>query len=209
MRRAQVRVERELDGTWTIAPDHLDRAAAYEQRQLRDRPVAIKTLSVVPIDRLERMDAATWLDRELASDQPVPLRDAGFGREVRAALAVRRQWLVEQDLADTEGSAIRLRGGALVALQRRELLRVGGELATETGKPFAEARPGDKVEGVIGRRIDLASGRYAVVERAHDFTLVPWRSVLERQVGKQASGIMRADGISWQFGRGRSGPQIS
>ena len=51
MRRAQVRVERELDGTWTIAPDHLDRAAAYEQRQLRDRPVAIETLSVVPIDR--------------------------------------------------------------------------------------------------------------------------------------------------------------
>jgi hypothetical protein len=35
-----------------------------------------------------------------------------------------------------------------------------------------------------------------------------WRDVLECNIGKAASGIMRADGISWQFGRGRSGPSI-
>jgi hypothetical protein len=32
--------------------------------------------------------------------------------------------------------------------------------------------------------------------------------VLERNLGKTASGIMRAEGISWQFGRGRLGPTI-
>lgn len=44
---------------------------------------------------------------------------------------------------------------------------------------------------------------------SRDFTLVPWRDVLERNIGKAASGIMRPNGISWQFGRGRSGPVIS
>ena len=62
---------------------------------------------------------------------------------------------------------------------------------------------------MIGRRVDLESGSYALVERSRDFTLVPWRDVLERNIGKTASGILRADGINWQFGRGRSGPTIS
>jgi len=33
--------------------------------------------------------------------------------------------------------------------------------------------------------------------------------MLEHHVGKSVSGIMRGDGISWSFGRGRGGPSIS
>jgi hypothetical protein len=33
--------------------------------------------------------------------------------------------------------------------------------------------------------------------------------VLERNIGKAASGIVRTDGISWQFERGRGGPSVS
>ena len=62
---------------------------------------------------------------------------------------------------------------------------------------------------MVARRVDLEGGSYALVERSRDFTLVPWRDVLERNIGKAASGIMRTDGISWQFGRGRSGPEIN
>jgi hypothetical protein len=100
IRRAMRSVEREPDGTWIISGDHLDKAAAYEARQLRDRPVGIETLSAVPVDRLVRVDSATWLDRELVADTPVPVCDAGFGREVRTAQAARRQWLIAQHLAD-------------------------------------------------------------------------------------------------------------
>jgi hypothetical protein len=46
---------------------------------------------------------------------------------------------------------------------------------------------------VIARRVDLESGSFAMVERSRDFTLVPWRDVLERNIGKAASGIMRTD----------------
>lgn len=209
MRRAGAGVKREPDGSWTIATDHVDRAAAYEARRHRDQPVVVETLSARPIEQLRDADAATWVDRELASQTPLPIRDAGFGREVRSAMTARRQWLVEQQLADIEGTSVRLRANALMLLQRRELLREGEALSSEIGKPFVEARIGERIEGTITRRIDLASGRFAMVEKSREFTLVPWRPVLENQLGKAGSGIMRADGVSWRFGRGRSGPEIT
>jgi len=70
MRRAGVGVEREADGSWSIAADHPDRAAAYEVRRHRDHPVEIETLSAVPLEQLRRTDASTWLDRELANGAP-------------------------------------------------------------------------------------------------------------------------------------------
>jgi type IV secretory pathway VirD2 relaxase len=209
MRRAGTGVEREPDGSWTISMDHVDRAAAYEARHHRDRPVEVEVLSARPLDQLRDADAATWVDRELASNVPLPIRDAGFGRDVRDAIAGRRRWLVEQNLAADGGGQVRLRVNALADLQRRELLRVAGELSGELGKPFAEMQVGEAIEGRLVRKIDLVSGRFALVERSREFTLVPWRSVLERHIGKQANGIMRAEGVSWRLSRGRSGPEIS
>lgn len=209
MRRTGMTVERMADGSWTIGADHLDQAAAYEARGLRDRPVAIEMVSALPIARLETADAVTWLDREISAASPIPVRDAGFGREVRSALDARRQWLVEQELADVDGGKVRLRANALMLLQRRELLGAGERLAGELGKPFVEARIGRPVHGQLMRRVDLASGRFALVENSREFTLVPWRPVLEKQVGKSVGGIMRADGVNWRFGRARASPEIS
>jgi hypothetical protein len=48
----------------------------------------------------------------------------------------------------------------------------------------------------------------AVIENSREFTLVPWRPVLERAIGKQVSGMMRGQDVSWTFGRQRSGPEI-
>ena len=137
------------------------------------------------------------------------VRDVGFGREVRTALAARRQWLIEQRLADGHGQDFRLRSGAMETLRRRELENAGGRLARQLGKRFEAARIGEHVEGVIAQRVDLESGPHALVERSRDFTLVPWRDLLERNIGKAASGVLRTDGICWQFGRGRAGPSIS
>jgi type IV secretory pathway VirD2 relaxase len=209
MRRAGAGPERHPDGSWSIPQDHLDRAEAFVQRQQRDRPVALSILSARPVSDLVAIEAPTWLDRELAPGTSTAARDVGFGREVRTAMAARRQWLIEQRLMTSDGQAFRLREGALESLRQRELQHEGGRLAQQLGKRFEPASDGDRVEGVIARRVDLESGSYALVERSRDFTLVPWRDVLERNIGKAASGIMRADGITWQFGRGRSGPSIS
>jgi len=97
----------------------------------------------------------------------------------------------------------------LESLRLRELEGAGERLGRELGKAFESARMGGRVEGVIARRVDLESGPHALVEQSREFTLVPWRDVLERHIGKAASGILHADGISWEFGRGRSGPSIS
>ncbi|BBD01457.1 relaxase/mobilization nuclease RlxS [Sphingobium sp. YG1] len=209
MRRVGAGPERSEDGSWTITDDHLARAEVYAVRQQRDRPVAVSVMSLTPVAELAGKEAPTWLDRELSEGSGSPVRDAGFGREVRTAMAARRQWLVEQQLADPDGAALRFRQGSIDMLRQRELRQAGEHLAEGVGKPFASAGIGERIEGMIARRVDLEGGSYALVERSRDFTLVPWRDVLERNMGKAAAGIMRADGISWQFGRGRSGPVIS
>ena len=209
MRRAGAGPERMVDGSWSVPHDHLARSEIFAQRQHRDRPVALSILSSRSVGDLVAIEAPTWLDRELASGTAGAARDGGFGREVRTALAARRQWLIEQQLADGDGQRFRLRANALENLRQHEVDNAGSWLSERLGKRFEPARIGERVEGVIARRVDLESGSYALVERSRDFTLVPWRDVLERNIGKAASGIMRSDGISWQFGRGRTGPTIS
>ena len=209
MRRIMRSVDRNPDGSWIIAADHFRKAEAFEKRMLGDRPVEVQMLSAMPIDKLLSMEAATWLDRELVAEVPTAIREAGFGREVRAAQSLRRQWLLAEQLAEERDGKTIYRREMLAALQRRELLRVAEQVSNEFGKPFVETKLGDRIAGRLLRPIDMASGRHALVERSRDFTLVPWRPVLDRHVGKPVSGIMRDSGINWSFGRQRGGPSIS
>ena len=208
MRRLGGNVTREPSGQWIISDEHLERAAAHEAKLLRDRPVAVEILSPQPLSKLVDVDAATWLDRALVAAEPLPLREAGFGEEVRDGLHRRRRWLIAQGLAEEVAGATRYRVGLLATLQRRELLRVAGQLSEELDLPFAETSGGGRIDGVLRRRVDLVSGRFALIEKSREFTLVPWRPVLERQIGNPVSGIMRGDDVNWSIGRGRQGPQI-
>jgi type IV secretory pathway VirD2 relaxase len=209
MRRATRGVEREADGTWIIAPDHVGRAAAFERQQAQAAPVVVRALSVSPLDRQVLADGATWLDRELVADHPEPLRDAGFGRDAREAQARRRQWLIAEGLAREDQDRVVYRANLLATLRRRELARVGGQLSEELGLGYVETRPGDRVEGVYRRPVELASGRFALIEKSREFTLVPWRPVLERYLGQPVAGLARGDAINWTIGRGRGGPSVT
>lgn len=208
MRRLMGSVDRSPDGSWRIAPDHLERAEAFEQRQVGDRPVTVEILSRLPLEQQVGTNGATWLDRQLTAVDPVPLGDAGFGAAARDAQRQRTRWLMAQGLAEQGGGAPVFQANLVELLRRRELLRVAGQLSGELGLRFVETNLGDHVEGVLRRHVDLASGRYGVVEKAKEFTLVPWRPVLERQVGKPVAGVMREQGVSWTIGRGR-GQSIS
>ena len=209
MRNRTRGVERDADGSWIIAPDHLDKVERYETHRFRDRPVAVETLSPEPLEKLVDADAATWLDRELVASSPEPLREAGFGHDAREAQERRRQWLITERLAEEQEGITAYRPDMLAVLQRRELLRVAGRLSDELGMPFAEAKADERVQGQLVRAVNMTSGRHGLIARSRDFTLVPWRPVLERHVGKEISGVMRDEGISWTFGRQRSGPSIS
>ncbi|SEH12580.1 Type IV secretory pathway, VirD2 components (relaxase) [Sphingopyxis sp. YR583] len=208
MRRAMREPVREPDGSWVIGSDHLERAASYEAMRARQAPVRVEMLSPVAPEQLVTAHAATWLDREIASGSDLPCREAGFGAAVSAALASRRAWLVAEGLAVEGRGRFRFRTGMLERLRIREVETVAARLAQELDKPFAHARVGDRVDGRLIRSAELLSGRHALIERARDFTLVPWRPVLERHIGKPVAGMMRPDGISWRIGRER-GPILS
>lgn len=209
MRRIDGLVMREPDGTWLIAPEHVERAAAYEQRQVKNEPVVVQKLSTVALDQQLGAEGATWLDRELVAGEPLPLRDNGFGREVGEALARRRQWLIEQQLAREEQTGTIYRANMLGILHRRDLATTGAQLSKEMGLDFDEARVGQRIEGIYRRPVELVSGKFALIERSRDFTLVPWRPVLERNLGQRVTGVMRGGSVSWTLGRQRSGPSVS
>ena len=208
IRKRMGNIEREPDGTWVIAPDHLDKVEKFEAQQLRDRPISVETLSPLPLEKLVDAEAATWLDKELIAPRPEPLRDAGFGHDAREAQARRRQWLIAEQLAEEQDGKTVYRRNMLAILQRRELMRVVGQLSDELGKPFAKIRPQESLQGRLVRAVEMNSGRHALIERSRDFTLVPWRPMLERHIGRQVSGMMRDSGVNWTFGRQRSGPSI-
>ncbi|TGT71815.1 MULTISPECIES: relaxase/mobilization nuclease RlxS [unclassified Mesorhizobium] len=209
IRRATGGVEREPDGTWIIAPDHLERVAHYERQRARAEPVVLDKLSPMPLEKQVDFDGATWLDRELVSNEPVALRVSGFGREVGEAQTRRRQWLIAQALAHEEQGRIVYRADMISILRQRELNRIAGQLSSELGLSYFEVKTGDRLEGKMVRSVELASGKYAVIEKSREFTLVPWRPLLDRHVGKEVSGIVSGEGISWTIGRQRSGPSVS
>lgn len=68
---------------------------------------------------------------------------------------------------------------------------------------FLKLEDGMAISGVYERPVDLAQGRFALVARAKEFTLVPWRPELERYRGAEISVKARAGGIDWSVGRAR------
>src|SRR3546814_15497283 len=97
-------------------------------------------------------------------------------------------WLVAEQLAEEQDGRTVYRPNMLASLQRRELLRVADQLSSEVGKPFAEAKLQEPIQGRLVRAVDMTSGRHALVERSRDFVMVPWRSVMERTKIGSASG---------------------
>jgi type IV secretory pathway VirD2 relaxase len=203
IRRSVGGPERLGDGSWTIGADHLDRAAAFEARARQRSPVRVELLSSLPLETLPASEGATWLDRELVGGGATELRQSGFGAEVRAARALRQAWLVEQGLASQGEGRVRYRRDLLTLLRQRELLAVGSRLAEEFGLPVCEGEIGERVGGRVARRLDLASGRFALLQGAGELVLVPWRPELERQLGREISGKIGAAGLSWSRGRTR------
>lgn len=208
MRRLSGSVVRDTDGKWVITPDHLEKGRAYERAQAKLNPVVIETLSSLPVSQQIAIDGATWLDRELIANEPTPLRKAGFGYEVSEALAKRQRWLIQQGLMQIEGDQVSYRANLLSELRSRELTRAGVQLSKELGLRYTEMKSGQRIEGTYKGAVVLASGKFAVIEKSREFTLVPWRPIIERNLGQSVSGIMRDDTISWTIGRQRSGPSI-
>jgi type IV secretory pathway VirD2 relaxase len=200
LRRAGI-VERLDPDRWRIPDDFEQRVAAHEAR--RGPTITTRILSTLDLEAQIGSDGATWLDRQLVGASRVQPVQMGFGMEVERALEARCDRHIAHGDADPTPTGVRYRAGLLAELERRELDRVGAALAGDRGLPFRRAADGETIQGVFKDTVNLASGKYALVERAQNFTLVPWRPVIEPLRGQTVTGVMQGTSISWQLGRSR------
>jgi len=198
--RRQNIVQRLADSSWEIPEDFEDRVAGLSEKRSRYAARAL-TLSYLSLDQQVAADGATWLDHQLVRGDPIELRGGRFGAEAGDAMRRRQEYLVEQGLAEWKDDGVRYRRNLLRLLRQRELVAVGDRLAEETGLSFVETHDGTRAEGVYRQSLRLASGKFAVLEKSKEFTLVPWRLVLERQQGKMISGVVRGTSVSFEFHR--------
>ena len=202
LRRANL-VQRFPDGAWEIPKSYLEKADVFEERARVRQPARLTLLSSHGLSEMTEAQGATWLDRQLLLKSPEALREAGFGREARSAIDLRRRWLIAEGLAQERAGRTAYQRYLLRALRLREVNAAAAKLSRELGKPFAETSDGDKVGGLYRRPVRLVSGKFAVIENSKEFTLVPWRQALERHRGKMVGGVMRGSSVSFDFNRKR------
>ncbi|MEM6625097.1 MAG: DUF3363 domain-containing protein [Pseudomonadota bacterium] len=200
MRRVGCAV-RSSNGEWTIPGDYLARAAAIEQARAVRRPVEIDIRSKLSLGAMKTAIGATWLDRHLR-DYDIDESARGFGGDVARARRERLAFLEHGGFIKL--GTKRLAPEILDALKARDLEEAGADLSKRLQKPYVAAPDVGEVHGVYAEAIERPSGRYALIEWTKDFTLVPWRDVLERGRGKAVSGVVRGGGISWKLTKGRS-----
>ena len=164
----------------------------------------MRVLSAFDLDKQIGADGATWLDRRMLANDASDLAPAGFGQQVREAMDQRREHHVEQgDATRARDGRIFYRRSLLATLREREVARVGAEMAENKGLPFRAATDGENVSGKFTGTVQITSGKFAIVEKAHEFTLVPWRPVIDRQLGREVMGVVQGGSVSWQLGRQR------
>jgi len=202
LRRAGI-VTRLNEYAWNIPQDFLQRAQDYDAS--RSQQLGVRILCNVDLETQISANGATWLDRQLVTRDRAPVHDIGFGHEALDALNRRRQWLVDEGLAWKAGDQVRYRGNLLATLSQQELAEKGEELARSEGGSFRMAKDGNRISGRYKGALELVSGKYALIETpGREFTLVPWRPVIEHELGRNITGVMHGDGISWELGRSRT-----
>ncbi len=196
----------DIERTGDAAPGAIVETGTWTDRKGRQQ-ASLLVRSDLSIGNQIEARGATWLDRQLVSPRPRPLA-GGFGSEVRDALARRAEALIDEGLARRQGQRIVFAQGLLDTLRDRELAEAGGALAARDGGIARPVNAGDHVAGIYRERVTLASGRFAMIDNAAGFQLVPWRQDLERHLGQEVSGrINPRGGVDWSFARSR-GPAI-
>jgi hypothetical protein len=66
---------------------------------------------------------------------------------------------------------------------------------------FKATEDGQTTRGRLIGSTQLVSGRFAMIDDGIGFSLVPWRPVIEKEIGREVIGVMRGGDVSWQLGR--------
>ncbi|MBY8917979.1 DUF3363 domain-containing protein [Nitratireductor sp. L1-7-SE] len=201
LRRAGIAERIDAD-QWRIPEDFESRAAAYDAG--RTRQASVRVLSAFDLEKQIGADGATWLDRRMIHGKTADFAPTGFGQQVREAMDRRREHHIAQgDATGSRDGRIFYRRSLLATLREREVARVGAEMAEGKALLFRTATDGETISGKFTGTRQLSSGKFAIVEKSHEFTLVPWRPVIDRELGREVAGIVQGGSVSWQLGRQR------
>jgi hypothetical protein len=184
---------RDLDATGDAAPGAVVELRQFTDAKGRER-FALAVRSDLPIEAQVTADGATWLDRRLLDTGPSGIGGDGFGSDVRAALTARMDHLVSAGLARRQAQRVVFARELLETLREREVAAVATRITAETGKVWRPVQGGGAVAGAFTRRLDLASGRFAMIDDGLGFQLVPWKPSLERRRGLTIAGAIAPDG---------------
>jgi Protein of unknown function (DUF3363) len=175
----------------------IENKAADDSDKQRTR---LRILSYLNLEKLVDADGATWLDREMLGRSKEALAQTGFGNEVASAIIRRRQWLIAQGLGTIDSAnTFQPKPRMLEHLRQREIQQASAVLSSELGLTQAYPVEGERISGTFSRSVHLVSGKYAVIQKSKEFTLVPWRPELEQFRGKALSGTATSQGINWDW----------
>lgn len=194
----------DLDATGDTPAGGIVETRSWSPKDGGRHRLALVERSDFALDAQVRADGATWLDRLALAKDRSPLSNGGFGAEVRHALDRRADHLVAEGLATRHGKRVTFARDLLTTLRNREIDKAAAKLEAETGLPCRKLAEGESVAGVYRQRLDLASGRFAMLDDGMGFELVPWKPQLEKHLGQTVSGtITQGGGIDWTLGRKR------
>ena len=191
-------VTRQKDGTWQIPSDYLKLASNYEAVKALRMPATMERGSTQTLSQMERARGATWLDKQLVENGGENVADEA----IKASLMKRKLELRKMGLKVGQDGG--LQKSALAELQEVDLRAAAEDYSGAYGKAYVPLSDTRQIEGVYKEAIERPSGKFAVIERARDFTLVPWRPVMERRLGQSISGRVSAGGISWNVSKVRN-----
>ncbi|HBO6068027.1 TPA: relaxase/mobilization nuclease and DUF3363 domain-containing protein [Pseudomonas aeruginosa] len=198
LRRAGI-VERLGEGVWEVPADLPEQGRRHDTQRLGGG-VAVELKSHLSIERQARVIGATWLDQQLIGGGE-GLGELGFGSEVRQALQQRADFLAEQGLAERRGQRVILARNLLRTLRNRELATAAQTIAAETGLEHRPVADGQRIVGIYRRSVMLAGGRYAMLDDGKGFSLVPWKPVVERHLGRSVAATLNGQSATWDVSR--------
>lgn len=111
-------------------------------------------------------------------------------------------------MAERRGHRVVLARNLLVTQRGRKLAEAAQDIAVETGLDHRRVADGENVSGVYRRSVQLASGRFAMLDDGIGFSLIPWKPMIEQRLGQNLTAVIRSDGASWELGR-RRGPSVA